>query len=182
LYCREYAISSVSSSLLLRNSPHAFALIPIPSMCLSSLNRSISKAFRHIMPYSAPLCQALHYSKTGVPWQIKSTFIIYTKLLKLRYFPVFSSIFSSLVFHPNLTYLGISWHIFPCKSGKKSGKRFALTTRLFQAPATLRISSFASSKFTWVYVFKVTLISECPIIYCRVLGFIPDFAILEQKV
>ena len=151
-------------------------------MCLSSLNRSISKAFRHIMPYSAPLCQALHYSKTGVPWQIKSTFIIYTKLLKLRYFPVFSSIFSSLVFHPNLTYLGISWHIFPCKSGKKSGKRFALTTRLFQAPATLRISSFASSKFTWVYVFKVTLISECPIIYCRVLGFIPDFAILEQKV
>ena len=117
-----------------------------------------------------------------LPWQIKSTFIIYTKLLKIRYFPVFSSIFRFLLFYPNLAYLGICWHIFPCKSGKKSGKLFAFTTRLFQAPATLRISSFASSKFTWVYVFKVTLISECPMIYCRVLGFMPDFAMLEQKV
>jgi len=33
-----------------------------------------------------------------------------------------------------------------------------------------------------VYVFSVTPISKCPIIFCNVLGFIPDFATLEQKV
>nr|DAX08675.1 MAG TPA: hypothetical protein [Bacteriophage sp.] len=45
-------------------------------MCLSSLNRSNSKAFRHILPCVAPLYKALHYSKTGVPWQTNKTFII----------------------------------------------------------------------------------------------------------
>lgn len=65
----------VSSPLLLKNPPNTFAFIPLPPMSLSSLNRSNSNAFRHIMPYSAPLCKALHYSKTGVPWQINNTFI-----------------------------------------------------------------------------------------------------------
>ena len=69
-------IPSVGSPLLLRISPKTFAFIPILPMSLSSLNRSICKTFRHIMPYSAPLCKVLHYSKTGVPWQMKSTFII----------------------------------------------------------------------------------------------------------
>lgn len=69
-------IPSLSSPLLLRISPHTFAFIPIPSMYLSSLNRSIYAVFRHIMPYSAPLCKVLHYSKTGVPWHTKSIFII----------------------------------------------------------------------------------------------------------
>ena len=41
-------------------------------------------------------------------------------------------------------------------------------------------SSFASSNFTWVYVFSVTLISLCPIRYWRVFGFIQDFAMLLQ--
>ena len=67
---------SLSSPLLLRISPHTFAFISILPMCLSSLNRSIYAVSRHIMPYSAPLCKVLHYSKTGVPWQMKSTFII----------------------------------------------------------------------------------------------------------
>ena len=68
-------ISSLSSPLLLRISPKTFAFIPIPSMCLSSPNRSNSKAFRHILPCVAPLCKALHYSKTRVPWQTMRTFI-----------------------------------------------------------------------------------------------------------
>ena len=41
-------------------------------------------------------------------------------------------------------------------------------------------SSLASSRFTCVYVFSVTLISEWPIKYCNAFGFIPDFAIFEQ--
>lgn len=45
-------------------------------MCLSSLNRSIYAVSLHILLCIAPLCKALHYSKTGVPWQIKSTLII----------------------------------------------------------------------------------------------------------
>lgn len=66
----------LSSSLLLKISPHTFAFIPIQPMNLSSLNRSNSKAFRPIMPYYAPLCEGMIYSKTGVPWQMNNTFII----------------------------------------------------------------------------------------------------------
>ena len=33
-----------------------------------------------------------------------------------------------------------------------------------------------------IYVFNVTLISACPMIYCKLWGFIPLFAIFEQKV
>lgn len=66
----------VSSPLLLRNPPNTFAFIPLPAMSLSSLNRSNSKTFRHIMPYSAPVCEGMHYHKTGVPWQMNKTLII----------------------------------------------------------------------------------------------------------
>ena len=62
---------SLSSPLLLRNHPHTFAFIPILPMSLSSLNRSNSKAFRHILPCIAPVCEGMHYHKTGVPWQMK---------------------------------------------------------------------------------------------------------------
>ena len=78
--------SSVSSQLLLRISPNFFDYSSLSPMCLSSRNRSICKAFRHIMPYSAPLCKVLHYSKTGVPWQMKSTSIIYKNYLIFLYF------------------------------------------------------------------------------------------------
>ena len=71
-------LPSVSSPLLLRISPKTFAFIPILPMWLSSLNGSISKAFRHIMPYYAPVCKGMHYHKTGVPWQMKSTLIIFS--------------------------------------------------------------------------------------------------------
>ena len=43
-------------------------------------------------------------------------------------------------------------------------------------------SSSASSNPICVYTFIVTDISECPMRYCSVLGFIPDFAIFEQYV
>ena len=89
---------SVGSSLLLRISPHTFAFIPISSMSLSSLNRSNCKAFRHIMPYSAPLCKALHYSKTGLPWQMKSTLIIIFILLQKSSNPFISSVSLTLLY------------------------------------------------------------------------------------
>ena len=69
-------LPSLSSLLLLRISPHTFAFIPIPSMSLSSRNRSISKAFRHILPCVAPVCEGMHYHKTGVPWQMNKIFNI----------------------------------------------------------------------------------------------------------
>lgn len=50
-------------------------------MSLSSRNRSNSKAFRHILPRVAPVCEGMHYHKTGVPWQIKSIFNIVFYLL-----------------------------------------------------------------------------------------------------
>ena len=76
-------VPSLSSPLLLRNYPNTFAFIPIPPMSLSSWNRSNSKAFRHIMPCVAPVCEGMHYHKTGVPWQMKSIFIIILVLLVL---------------------------------------------------------------------------------------------------
>lgn len=66
----------LSSPLLLRISPKTFAFILILPMCLSSPNRSIHAVFRHFLPCVAPLCKILHYSKTGVPWQMNNTFII----------------------------------------------------------------------------------------------------------
>lgn len=69
-------LPSVSIPLLLRISPKTFVFILILPMCLSSPNRSIHAVFRHFLPCVAPLCKALHYSKTRVPWQIKSTLII----------------------------------------------------------------------------------------------------------
>ena len=64
-------VPSLSSPLLLRISPNTFAFISIPPMSLSSRNRSNSKAFRHILPCIAPVCEGMHYHKTGVPWQMK---------------------------------------------------------------------------------------------------------------
>ena len=52
-------------------------------MSLSSRNRSNSKAFRHILPCVAPVCESMHYHKTGVPWQMNNTFIIVLFLLNL---------------------------------------------------------------------------------------------------
>lgn len=69
-------IQPLSSPLLLRNPPNTFAFIPIPPMSLSSRNRSNSKAFRHILPCIAPVCEGMHYHKTGVPWQMNKTLII----------------------------------------------------------------------------------------------------------
>lgn len=108
----------LSSPLLLRISPKTFAFILIPPMCLSSPNRSIHAVFRHFLPCVAPLCKALHYSKTGVPWQTN-------KILIFLIFPVFSgfsSLFTFLHFSLILAYFGISLHIFVINFGKNFGK------------------------------------------------------------
>lgn len=42
----------------------------------SSKLSSIVQFICLIMPYITPLCKALHYSKTGVPWQMSKTLII----------------------------------------------------------------------------------------------------------
>ena len=69
-------VPSLSSRLLLRNIPNFFDYYGSSPMCLSSLNRSNSKAFCLILPCIAPVCKSMNYHKTGVPCQIKSTFII----------------------------------------------------------------------------------------------------------
>ena len=87
---------SLSSPLLLRISPHTFDFIPIPSMSLSSRKRSIFNAFRHILPCVAPLCEDMHYHKTGVPWQMNNTLIIIFCLLKCLVLPYFTHFFGFL--------------------------------------------------------------------------------------
>lgn len=76
-------VPSLSSPLLLKISPHTFDFIPITPLSLSSRNRSNSKALRLILPCVAPVCEGMPYHKTGVPWQIKSTFIMFLFLLNL---------------------------------------------------------------------------------------------------
>ena len=76
-------VPSLSNLLLLRISPYTFAFIPIPSMSLSSRNRSISKTFRHILPCVVPVCKGMHYHKTGVPWQMNNILIINFSYLKM---------------------------------------------------------------------------------------------------
>lgn len=63
-------LPSLSSRLLLRNIPNFSHYSGLSAMSLSSLNRSNSKAFRRILPCVAPVCEGMHYHKTGVPWQI----------------------------------------------------------------------------------------------------------------
>ena len=116
-------VPSLSSQLLRRISPNTFAFIPLPAMSLSSLNRSNSKTFRHIMPYSAPVCEGMHYHKTGVPWQMKSTFIMFSYLhfcsvflLKSLILQDFSRFRKSLRFPLFSYYLLKSSRIFSCFS------------------------------------------------------------------
>ena len=91
-------VPSVSSLLLLRNPPNTFAFTPLPTMSLSSRNRSNSKAFRPIMPYSAPVCEGMHYHKTGVPWQMNSTRMLIKSPFKKRYPAAICSVFRGVNF------------------------------------------------------------------------------------
>jgi len=91
----------LSSPLLLRNYLNTFAFIPIPPMRLSSPSRSNSNTFRHILPCVAPFCEGMHYHKTGVPWQMKSTLIIKFSCSEMPYNAEFCKVlsaFSSIVF------------------------------------------------------------------------------------
>ena len=83
----------LSSLLLLRISPTPFAFIPIPPMSLSSRNRSISNTFRHILPRIAPVCEGMHYHKTGVPWQMNKIFIIIFFPPEMPRFALFYALF-----------------------------------------------------------------------------------------
>ena len=69
-------LPSLCSQLLLRNMPIFFLYSASSALCLSSRNRSNSKAFRHILPCVAPVCEGMHYHKTGVPWQMNKIFNI----------------------------------------------------------------------------------------------------------
>ena len=94
-------VPSLSSPLLLRNYPNFFDYYGSSPMCLSSRNRSNSKAFRHILPCIAPVCKGMHYHKTGVPWQINSTLIIKFSCSEMPYNAEFCKVlsaFSSIVF------------------------------------------------------------------------------------
>ena len=101
---KESTTLPLSSPLLLRNPPNTFAFIPLPAMSLSSLNHSNSNIFRHIMPYSAPVCKGMHCHKTGVPWQMKSTFIINFSCSKMPCIALFCKDLS--------TFLGIVFFFF----------------------------------------------------------------------
>ncbi len=116
-------VPSLSSPLLLRISPNTFAFISILSMSLSSRNRSNSKAFRHILPCIAPVCEGMHYHKTGVPWQMKSIFIMFSYLhfcsvflLKSLILQDFSRFLEPLSFPLFSDYLLKSSRIFSCFS------------------------------------------------------------------
>lgn len=85
-------VPSLSSPLLLRISPHTFAFISIPPMSLSSQKRSILNISHHILPCVTPLCEGMHYHKTGVPWQMKSTRIIIFFLSKCAFLLPFAAI------------------------------------------------------------------------------------------
>nr|DAR09830.1 MAG TPA: hypothetical protein [Caudoviricetes sp.] len=66
-------------------------------MRLSSRNRSIFNTFRHILPCVAPVCEVMHYHKNGVPWQMKSIFIIVLFLLDLPRMPCFARVSGVIV-------------------------------------------------------------------------------------
>ena len=111
----------LSSQLLLTKiSPNFFDYFSSSPMCLSSRNSSIYKTFHHIMPYYAQVYKDMIYSKTGVPWQIKSTRILMFSPPKKPYFAVIchvlplSKMYKVLLqCHVTLifsTYLGKSWH------------------------------------------------------------------------
>lgn len=57
---------------------------------------------------------------------------------------------------------------------------FSISACAFRNSSIRFSSSLASSNPIYVYTFIVTLMSECPMRYCSVFGFIPDFAIFEQ--
>ena len=105
-------VPSLSSQLLLRISPHILAFIPIPPMSLSSRSRSIFNTFRYILPCVAPVCDGMHYHKTGVPWQINNTFIIVLFLLVLTRNALFCKGFRGLI---NVCFC---WHLGKIRQDK----------------------------------------------------------------
>lgn len=112
-------LPSLSSRLLLRTIHNFSHYSGLSAMSLSSRNRSNSKAFRHILPRVAPVCEGMYYHKTGVPWQMKSTRILMFFPPKKPYFAVICRVLplskmykvllqsqATLIFR---TYLDISW-------------------------------------------------------------------------
>ena len=104
-------IQPLSSPLLLKNPPNTFAFIPLPAMSLSSRNRSNSKAFCIILPCVAPFCEGMHYHKTGVPWQMNSTFIIVLIYSFLSGNALFNKVFIRMFFRFWIMRYGIGYAI-----------------------------------------------------------------------
>ena len=126
---------SLSRQLLLRNYPHTFAFISISPMSLSSRNRSNSKALRLILPCVAPVCEGMHYHKTGMPWQMNSIFIIVLFLLDLPRNALFCKGFRGFV---KYVFLLASWQnrarwskLLRAVSSKVGSKLERLTTKFF---------------------------------------------------
>ena len=72
-------------------------------------------------------------------------------------------------------------HLALIACGVKPDDEVCVQSFTFCSSSSIRIiSSFASSSPRCVYTFIVTPISECPMRYCKVLGFIPDLAMLVQ--
>ena len=71
LYSKSCISAIASSQLLLRNMPIFFRYSASSALYLSSRSRSNSKAFCHILPCIAPVCEGMHYHRTEVPWQTK---------------------------------------------------------------------------------------------------------------
>ena len=81
----------------------------------------------------------------------------------------------------SLLYYQTTLNMF-CFKGLSSVSEIPISFLAFSNPCIFWSYFSASSSPTWVYTLSVTAISECPIKYCGVLGFMPDFAILEQYV
>lgn len=116
-------IATLRNRLLLTKSDYLFAFFQFSNSRLSSLNRSNSKAFCHILPCVALICEGMHYYKTRVPWQMNKTLII-------RFFLYFQ-VFQPFLYSANLAYIGITWHSFVSKRCKIRCKNIAFTPRYF---------------------------------------------------
>ena len=62
---------------------------------VSSKVGSIALSLCLILPCVAPVCEGMHYHKTGVPWHTKSTRIIVFSPLKLPWNAVFCKVLSA---------------------------------------------------------------------------------------
>lgn len=108
-------------------------------MSLSSRNHSIFNTFRLILPCVAPVCEGMHYHKTGVPWQMNNTFIMFAFLL-ICWFSLILRAFPHFPILGKLAYFGICQQVFPLKSCK-IGCKTSPILQLYNSPNYISFSS-----------------------------------------